>query len=187
MQRPNHTNTTYPRGSRSRPSSIGIHRPHHYAHTTRAGPSNTNRPPSITDDNPDLEPSPTREFSRVLQDRLRTREGPGDLALLPDLMEEWEASYQRYTAERAEPIRLMRRALVRVRSPDGEDSEERETPFQRRTPLHTEPVGNRRRRLLSVRLPDEEDSEDQPSSSFETIITRRRVDTTTSTTSNGTP
>jgi len=131
--------------------------------------------------------TPTREFARVLQDRLRTREGPGDLALLPDLMEELEASYQRHTTERAEPVRLMRRALARVRSPDGEDSEEREAPYQRPTPQHTEPVGNRRRRLLSVRLPDEEDSEDQPSSGFETIITRRRVDTTTSTTSNGTP
>lgn len=108
---------------------------------------------------------------------------PGDLALLPNLMEEWEASYQRYTTERAEPVRLMRRALLNVRSPDREDPEEREAPYQRRTSQHAEPVGNRRRRLLSVRLPDEEDSEDQPSSSFETIITRRRVDTTTSTTS----
>lgn len=182
MQRPNHTNTTYPRGSRPRPSPTGIHRPHYHAYTTRAVPSNANGP--ITDDNLDLEPmTPTREFARVLQDRLRTREGPGDLALLPDLMEELETSYQRYTTERAEP---MRRALARVRSPDGEDSEEREAPYQRPTPQHIEPVRNRRRRLLSVRLPDEEDSEDQPSSGFETIITRRRVDTTTSTT-NGMP
>jgi len=98
-------------------------------------------------------------------------------------MEEWEASYQRYTTERAEPVRLMRRALLNVRPPDREGPEERE--YQRRTPQHAEPVGNRRRRLLSVRFPDEEDSEDQPSSGFETIITRRRVDTTTSTTSNG--
>jgi hypothetical protein len=164
-----------------------MHRPNVHAHTTRAGPPNSNRPPSITDDNPDLEPGPTREFARLLQDHLRTREGSGDLADLPDLMEAWEASYQRYTAERAEPVRVMRTALLNnVRSADGEGSGEREASYQRRTSQNVEPVGNRRRQLLSVRLPDEEDSEGQPSSGFETIITRRRVDTTTSTTSHGT-
>jgi hypothetical protein len=100
-------------------------------------------------------------------------------------MEEWEASYRQYTPERTEPVRAMQRALFNTVSPDREDLEEREALYQRRTPQHVEPVGNRRRQPLSVRPPDIEDS-DEPSSGFETIITRRRVETTTSTTSNGT-